>query len=100
MLFRSRSYFDQVVSSAAFGRVKPDPGIFRAVLNRWGIAPSRAVMIGDTPEADIRGGQGVGMRTIYASLAPNPYNVARRCTNADAEVRTLAEAERILFRWI
>lgn len=95
-----RSYFDQIVSSAAFGRVKPDPGIFRLVLNRWGIAPHRAVMIGDTLEADIRGGRGVGMRTIYAALTPNPYNAASRRTGADAEVGSLAEAERVLFSWI
>ncbi len=95
-----RSYFDQVVTSAAFGRVKPDPGIFRLVLNRWGIAPAQAVMVGDTPDADIRGGRGIGMRTIYAALAPNPYNAARRRTGADAEVTTLAEAERVLLRWI
>ncbi|MGH2403438.1 MAG: HAD family hydrolase [bacterium] len=95
-----RPYLDPVVSSAGFGRVKPEPEIFRLVLNRWGIAPHRTAMVGDTPEADIRGGRGVGMRTIYAALTPNPYNVARRGTGADAEVGTLAEAERVLVQWL
>jgi putative hydrolase of the HAD superfamily len=95
-----RPYLDPVVSSAGFGWVKPDPGIFRSVLSRWGVTPDRAAMIGDTLGADILGGRSVGMRTIYVTMAPNPNNVYHRHIRADAEAATLGEAERILFRWI
>lgn len=93
-------YLDPVLSSAGFGRVKPDPDIFRSVLGRWGVAPDRAAMVGDTLGADILGGRSVGMRTIYVTMAPNPTNVYHRHIQADAEAATLAEAERILFDWL
>jgi HAD superfamily hydrolase (TIGR01509 family) len=94
-----RPYFDPVVSSAGYGRVKPEPGIFHSVLDRWGLAPERAAMVGDTLAADIAGGRGIGMRTLYVTMAPNPDNVHHRHLRADAEASTLAEAETALFHW-
>jgi putative hydrolase of the HAD superfamily len=94
-----RPYLDPVVSSAGFGRIKPDPGIFRSVLGRWGVPPVRAAMIGDTLEADIAGGRGVGMRTIYVTMTPNPDNVNHRHIYADVDAPTLEDAGRILLRW-
>lgn len=95
-----KPFLDVVVSSAGFGRVKPDPGIFRLVLNRWHVPPARAAMVGDTLEADIAGGRGVGMRTLYVTMAPNPDNVHHRHVIADAEAASLAHAERILLGWM
>lgn len=92
-------FLDIVVSSAAFGRVKPDPGIFRLVLNWWGVPPARAAMVGDTLEADIAGARAVGMRTLYVTMAPNPDNARNRHIVADAEAATLSQAERILLEW-
>ncbi len=60
-----RSYFEIIVSSAAFGRRKPDPGIFRFALDHFGVAAARAVMVGDTYEADIVGAKAVGMHAIW-----------------------------------
>ncbi len=94
-----RPYLDPVVSSAGYGRVKPDPGIFHSVLDRWGLAPDHAAMVGDTLAADIAGGKGVGMRTLYVTMAPNPDNTNHRHIDADAEAATLADAERILLHW-
>lgn len=94
-----RPYLDPVVSSAGFGRIKPDPGIFRSVLGRWGVPPVRAAMIGDTLEADIAGGRAVGMRTMYVTMTPNPDNVNHRHIYADIDAPSLADAERILLRW-
>ncbi len=94
-----RAYLDPVVSSAGYGRVKPDPGIFRLVLGRWGLPAERAVMIGDTLSADIAGGRGVGMRTIYVTMTPNPENVNHRHVTADVDARTLRDVGRVLLRW-
>jgi HAD superfamily hydrolase (TIGR01549 family) len=94
-----RPYLDPVCSSAAFGRPKPDPGIFQAVLRRWALAPDRAAMVGDTLAADIAGGREVGMRTLYVTMAPNPENASHRQIRADAEAATLEEAERVLLCW-
>jgi len=94
-----RPYLDPVVSSAGFGRIKPDPGIFRSVLGRWSVPPERAAMIGDTLDADIAGGRDVGMRTIYVTMTPNPDNVSHRHIYADVDAPTLEDAGRILLRW-
>lgn len=60
-----RPYLGLVLSSAAFGKRKPDPGIFRAALDHFGIPAGRTVMAGDTYAADIVGGKGAGLRTIW-----------------------------------
>ncbi|MGQ0569167.1 MAG: HAD family hydrolase [Armatimonadota bacterium] len=94
-----RPYIDPVVSSAGYCRVKPDPGIFRSVLERWNLPPECVAMVGDTLTADIAGGRNVGARTLYVTMAPNPENRNHQHITADAEAATLAEAERILLDW-
>ena len=59
------SYFETVLTSAAFGRRKPDPSIFQAALAEFGVGPEESVMVGDSYEADIAGARAVGMRTIW-----------------------------------
>jgi putative hydrolase of the HAD superfamily len=53
---------DAWVSSGAHGKVKPDPSIFRAVLELLGVAPEGAVMVGDSPLDDVEGARALGMR--------------------------------------
>lgn len=93
------AYLDPVVSSAGYGRVKPDPGIFRAVLSRWGVSPARVAMIGDTLAADIAGGRGLGMRTICVTMMPAPSNADHRHIVADVEAPTLRDVEQVLLGW-
>lgn len=92
-------YLDPVVTSAGFGRTKPDPAIFHSVFERWDLEPARAAMVGDTLEADIGGGQGVGMRTLYVTMTPNPDNVNHAHVRPDARAASLGEAAEILLAW-
>jgi HAD superfamily hydrolase (TIGR01509 family) len=94
-----RPFLDPVVSSAGFGRTKPDPAIFRSVLDGWGVPPAQAAMVGDTLAADIAGGQAAGMRTLYVTMLPNPGNASHPHIRADAEAPSLAAAERLLLEW-
>jgi HAD superfamily hydrolase (TIGR01549 family) len=55
---------DAWVSSGVHGKVKPSPSIFKAVLELLGVAPSEAVMIGDSPEDDVAGAEAVGIRGL------------------------------------
>ena len=48
-------YFDTMLISEAEGVAKPDAEIFRRATDNLGVSPDQAVMIGDNPEADIRG---------------------------------------------
>jgi 4-nitrophenyl phosphatase len=43
---------------------KPEPGIFRAILERAGVQADEAVAIGDNPDADMVAAHRAGMRSI------------------------------------
>jgi HAD superfamily hydrolase (TIGR01549 family) len=49
-----RLQVDAALGSGAFGRTKPHPTIFRAVLERLGVEPADAAMVGDSPERGSR----------------------------------------------
>jgi putative hydrolase of the HAD superfamily len=55
---------DGVCISDLVGSWKPDPGIFEEAARRCG-AELSGWMVGDSGPADIRGGQAVGLRTIW-----------------------------------
>jgi HAD superfamily hydrolase (TIGR01509 family) len=78
-----RRYLELIVSSAAFGKRKPDAGIFRFALDHFGISPGRAVMVGDTYDADIVGAKQLGMRTIWS---PRDAEAAAAKPHPDADV--------------
>ena len=75
-------YFAPLISSAAFGRIKPHPSIFRHVLKTWGIGADQTVMVGDTLGTDILGASRAGMRSILVEIEASPSNAA-----AEAPVR-------------
>jgi putative hydrolase of the HAD superfamily len=59
-------YFDTVVTSAKFGKRKPNPEIFHHTLKKMGLemeSSSSVLMVGDE-YADIIGGQRAGLQTI------------------------------------
>ena len=51
--------------SETVGVRKPEPDIFLTAARHFGVAPSLCTFVGDHPEKDIVGAQGVGMRTIW-----------------------------------
>jgi ribulose-1,5-bisphosphate 5-phosphatase len=56
---------DAALGSGAFGRTKPHPTIFQAVLERLEVEPGEAAMVGDSPEDDIEGAHAAGIRTAF-----------------------------------
>lgn len=63
--FGIRGRFEIAVVSADVGWRKPHPEIFRETLRRMRIDAQQAIFIGDTPEADVAGPQGIGMDAIW-----------------------------------
>jgi putative hydrolase of the HAD superfamily len=59
---------DAVVTSADVRADKPDPAVFRAALRRLGVAPDRALHVGDRA-ADAQGARAAGMHFAWAPLA-------------------------------
>ena len=55
---------DVALSSRIHGKVKPHPTIFQAVLDRLGVVAEETAMVGDSPEDDLEGARGLGMRAF------------------------------------
>jgi HAD superfamily hydrolase (TIGR01549 family) len=56
---------DAAVASGAFGRTKPHPTIFRAVLELLDVEPAAAAMVGDSIEDDIEGARATGIPRAF-----------------------------------
>ena len=65
-------YFDGIYLSSDYGVKKPDRRFFDVLLRERGIAPERAVMIGNDGLCDIRGGRAAGLAACYirSNLSP------------------------------
>ena len=57
---------DVAVFSSEVGRRKPDPAIFERALDALGVAPERALMVGDKVAIDVAGAKALGMHTCQA----------------------------------
>jgi HAD superfamily hydrolase (TIGR01509 family) len=62
------SFFRAVVTSAEAGAAKPDSRPFAVALERLGVAPERALHVGDSA-ADEEGARAAGLRFLAAPLA-------------------------------
>ncbi len=58
-------FFEVVSLSNELAMAKPRPEIFRHTLNALGVAPCRALHVGDNPATDVAGAAGVGMKTAW-----------------------------------
>jgi putative hydrolase of the HAD superfamily len=56
---------DAAIGSGAFGRTKPHPTIFQAVLDRLEVEPADAAMIGDSVEDDVEGARAAGIERAF-----------------------------------
>jgi len=63
--FGVEPFLDHIVFSADAGVWKPQPEIYCRSLQALGVSAAEAVFVGDMPEHDIVGAQGVGMRGVY-----------------------------------
>ncbi|TVT55741.1 HAD family hydrolase [Amycolatopsis rhizosphaerae] len=65
-------HVDEFVLSYEEGAIKPDPAIFGILLDRLGVAPGEALMIGDSEEAD---GGARELGCAFALVDPAPTDV-------------------------
>jgi putative hydrolase of the HAD superfamily len=55
----------EVVGADLAKRAKPDPALFEIACARAGVAPDRAVHVGDSWDADVVGAQRAGIRAVW-----------------------------------
>ncbi|MFP3854325.1 MAG: HAD family hydrolase, partial [Anaerolineales bacterium] len=98
----ARNFFDPILVSAAVGARKPAPLIFQKLLHQWDLPADQVVMVGDTLNADILGGQRMGMRQIWLKTAADrPDNVAwRDRLEPDASLDHLRQVPPLLQSWL
>jgi putative hydrolase of the HAD superfamily len=75
---------------------KPHRAAFEHVLERLGVAPERAVMVGDRPIDDVWGAQQVGMRGVWRPHVSAPE---LGTVKPDAVIRTLLELPPLVAAW-
>ncbi len=93
-------YFEVWGVSDDLGLQKPDPKLFSQVLYTAGVAPTRAVMLGDRLDYDVRPAKMAGMRTVWVLRGEAPDDpTPAQLAEPDASVRTLAEIPAMLESW-
>jgi len=65
-----RSPFEAVLDSSVVGVTKPDPRMFQLALERLNVSPAEALMVGDSPSADVDGAHAAGIRAALI----DPYD--------------------------
>ena len=86
---------DARVYTSDLEHMKPHEQAFHAVLSAVGVAPEKAVFVGDRPRDDISGAQAVGMRAVLLTgRAVEPFDV-----EPDASIADLSELLATLDAW-
>jgi putative hydrolase of the HAD superfamily len=76
-------FFPVIIVSAEVGAWKPDPRIFALALDRLGVAPREAVMVGDMVARDVGAAQAAGLWGVWLDR-PGPPGMAAAARKADA----------------
>lgn len=58
-------YFDAICVSGDLGVGKPDPHPFLFLLDRLGVPPDLAAMVGDNPDKDLAGARAAGLTAVW-----------------------------------
>lgn len=82
--------FDRIVISSEEGVRKPSAEIFRRVLEREGLQPEYAVMIGNDERSDILGARAAGIDGIYLRTEISPQSDPQ---SSDYALRSFAGAD-------
>lgn len=90
-LLEISSYFDGIALSSEIGYMKPDNRFYQYLIDKYEIASSKAIMIGNDYKADILGGRNVGLHTCYlhSNLSPKEDSDNISTIKADILLETM-----------
>jgi putative hydrolase of the HAD superfamily len=93
-------YFEVWGVSEDLGLQKPDPALFTMALRTAAVEGSRAAMVGDRLDYDVRPARQAGMRTVWLLRGEAPDDPSEeQVAEADAVVRNLEELPTLLETW-
>jgi putative hydrolase of the HAD superfamily len=87
--YNLRKTFDHIVLSYEVGMIKPDPGMFRIVLERFGVVPEEALMVGDSLKDDIEAAGKLGIKGVL-------FDIKNRHPEHPRRIRSLEELQEYL----
>jgi len=85
-------FFDAVVVSCDVGFSKPSPVIFQHAAEKFGLAPSSILHVGDRTELDLKGAQAAGMQAVGLRRGARTASDA----NPGGQLASLAELDLLL----
>ncbi|HBP21147.1 MAG TPA: hypothetical protein DEA08_25590 [Planctomycetes bacterium] len=77
---------DEATYSCEVGVVKPDPAIYGLTLEKLGVAPQNATMVGNSIRADVLGAKAAGLRAVWITENDDPAHV---CLRGLADLRSV-----------
>ena len=93
--FELNGLISATVSSFEHGFMKPHPSIFSTALDRIGVTPRDAVMVGDSVRQDVEGALNAGMRAVLLDRAGTA--TARAAGLGVPVIRSLRELPNLLI---
>ncbi|MDB5178243.1 MAG: haloacid dehalogenase, family protein [Patescibacteria group bacterium] len=81
--FNLGDYFTHIITSYETGHIKPDPAIFQAALERAGVQPHEAAMVGDSLSDDIKPARALGLTAILVDRHGRYPDITGRITNLE-----------------
>ena len=96
--------FDTLAYTSDLSHSKPHPDVFHFVARQLGVEPARCIMVGDRLDADIVGGQNVGMKTVWKKnipiwSPPSEKQVDLSAVKPDATIVDLKELLPLCEQW-
>jgi putative hydrolase of the HAD superfamily len=87
-------YFELVFISSEVGVAKPNELIFRAALDKLGVSPQEAVMVGDNIDRDVAGTHAMGLHPVWLDRD----NAGKRPEVPHLRIETLADLPSVVGR--
>jgi putative hydrolase of the HAD superfamily len=87
-------FFERSLCAREAGCLKPDPRIFRRLIDDADLDPARVLHVGDDPEADIEGARAAGLRAVWLNRGGVPWPA--RSEAPELRVRSLVELDALL----
>ena len=83
-------FFDEIVTFDDTGQKKPAPEPFKEALKRLNLSTEEAIHVGDWPERDVLGANGIGMISVHAKYG-NKLSDSSFKGAADFEIESFGE---------
>jgi 2-haloalkanoic acid dehalogenase type II len=87
-------WFERSISAREVGALKPDPAIFRKIVEGTDLDMAEVLYVGDDPALDVVGARGAGMQTAWINRNADPW--PETLAPADFVVTTVTELARRL----